>query len=468
LIDVSALDPSGLPALDDPAPPEPPARLVIAPLRTLAEKGKSQDIAHIHLSPAGDYLATRHTSKYLKIWSVPRASVFATIKTTSYVTPQPRSREYFVRSHAILSENAGLIGISTHFGFTLEIYNFSKGGSSAKKVQVIDDAHRWAASQLDAYHTNYAPLVVYRPKGDRIDRFFLARHPGAKKPFWEDTTNGIDLVKANLPFLPKFPELAYSANSPLLIAAAGPRPGEPPRPFPTLLVAWQMSPVSDTKLQSCSPGDTMLPKTDDAEAIHRPYRVYVPEYAALQTALPTCLAAHGDMAVSIWIPANHTETQLPGNKYKRKPMPAPERFVLAWDVADNSTRIFAIPNVQACISPDCRRVAYCDANAGRFVVLDVATGEEVWRSPDAARTSVGQLENLHKVTVFEFSADGRTLMVGDASGGVGMYSVREVPKRPTVPMYELADSAPGTNRFSNASMYVPLGFQEPKVSELET
>ncbi|KAK0611261.1 hypothetical protein B0T14DRAFT_500401 [Immersiella caudata] len=455
--------------IKNPSPGKSAASLDVTPAGQLWEKGKSQDVAYIETSPATNLMATRHANKYLRIWSTTKNSVHATIKVTSYAQPQPRSREYFVRSHAILSENASLIGIATHFGFTLEVYNFSKGGSSAKKVQVIDDAHRWAASQIDAYHTNFAPLVVYRPKGDRIDRFFLTRHPGAKKPFWEDTTNGIDLAKANLPFMPKFPELAFSANSPLLVAAAGPRPGEPPRPFPTILVAWQMAPVSDAKLQALSPVGTVRPTEAESESHHRPYRVCVPEYPALQTALPTCLAARGTLAVSIWIPANHTETQLPGNKFKRKPMPAPERFVLTWDVENNTTTIFGIPNVQACISPDCRRVAYCDANAGRFIVVNAMTGEEVWRWPDAGRTagssSFGQLENLHQVTVFEFSADGQTLMIGDTNGAVGMYSVREVKEPDAV--YELQDTT-ADNRFSTASLYIPIVLEGQKVSELES
>lgn len=436
-----------------PASVVPPPQLKITPSRHLVEKGKNQDVAHLDTSPSGNFLATRHTNKYLKIWSVHKNAVFASIKTTSYVQPQPRSREYFVRSHAMLSENACLIGITTHFGLTLEIYNFSKGGTGAKKVQVIDDAHRWASSKLDAYHTNYAPLVVYRPKGDRIDRFFLARHPGAKKPFWEDATNAIELTKANLPFIPKFPELAYSSNTPYLFAAAGPRPGEPPRANPTILIAWQMTPVSDTKLQARSPVDTIRSLEDDSH--HLPHRYCVPEYLALQTALPSCLAAHGTTAVSIWIPANHTEVQLPGNKYKRKPMPAAERFVLVWDLLLNTTRIFAIPNVQACVSPDCRWVAYCDANAGQFVVLDVASGgKEVWRcGPDAMGRHAGgqegfasfggQLESLQKVTVFEFSADGEALMVGDVNGGVGVYKVVETESNVTSVAGEVRFELPG-------------------------
>ncbi|KAK1834039.1 hypothetical protein QBC39DRAFT_36760 [Podospora conica] len=431
----------------------PPPQLKITPSRHLVEKGKNQDVAHLDTSPSGNFLAARHTNKYLKIWSVHKNAVFASIKTTNYVQPQPRSREYHVRSHSLLSENACLIGITTHFGLTLEIYNFSKGGTGAKKVQVIDDAHRWASSKLDAYHTNYAPLVVYRPKGDRIDRFFLARHPGAKKPFFEDATNAIDLTKANLPFIPKFPELAYSANSPYLFAAAGPRPGEAPRANPTILIAWQMTPVSDTKLQARSPVDTI--RSFEDESHHLPHKFNVPEYPALETALPSCLAAHGTCAVSIWIPANHTEVLLPGGKYKRKPMPAAERFVLVWDLVLNTTRIFAIPNVQACVSPDCRWVAYCDANAGQFVVLDVASGgKEVWRcGPDAMGRHAGgqegfasfggQMESLQKVTVFEFSPDGDSLMVGDVNGGVGVYKVVETESNATSVAGEVRFELPG-------------------------
>ncbi|KAK5662188.1 hypothetical protein OQA88_8093 [Cercophora sp. LCS_1] len=430
--------------------PQSTTRLEIASARHLAEKGKGQDLVHIDSSSTGTMIACRHSNKHLKIWSIHKNAVQATIKPSSYVQPQPRSREYFVRSHAILSENDGLVGVSTHFGITLEIYNFAKSGSSPKKVQVIEDAHRWASSQLDAFHTDIPPLAVYRPRGHRIDRFFLVRHPSAKKPFWEDASNGISLERAGLPFIPQFPELAYSATAPILVAAAGPRPGEPPRANSTILVAWQMTHVPDSKLEASSPTDarSSLSGTATDGDIHRPYRFCVPDHPALQGALPSCLVAHGTTAVSIWIPANHTETQLPGNKFKRKAMPAPERCVLMWDIISNETHMFAIPNVQACISPDCRLVAYCDPNAGRFVVLDVTSGgDEIWWWPDAAKkdscVSLGQLGNLHNVTVFEFSADGKTLFVGDNNGGLGLYEVKERIGGPEV-RYELGDSGAGT------------------------
>ncbi|KAK0669891.1 hypothetical protein QBC41DRAFT_248818 [Cercophora samala] len=410
------------------------SRIAITPSRHLTDKGKSSQILHIDTSPANMFVATKHDPKVVKIWAIAKSALHSTIKITSYVQPQVRSREYFIRSHAILSENATLIGITSHFGLTLEIWNFCKGGTGAKKVQVIDEAHRWAASKRDAYHTDYAPLVVYRPKGDRIDRFFLARHPSAKKPFWEDSTHSIELLKAELPFVPKFPELAFSSDSPFLVAAAGPRPGDAPRAHATILVAWLMKPTSDSKLRARTPNATVSSLEDEDR--HAPYRVNIPEYPALQTALPASLIAHGSLAVSIWIPANHTDVAVPGGKYRRQPLPAPERFVLVWDLPGNSTRIFAIPNVQACISPDCRYVAYCDANAGQFVIIEVETAEEIWKWPEAVRGKKqymagfgGQFEDLHKVTVFEFSPDGRMLVVGDDKGHLGVYEVEKGEER---------------------------------------
>ncbi|KAK4102411.1 hypothetical protein N658DRAFT_337026 [Parathielavia hyrcaniae] len=453
------------------SPHQPP--IDVSPKRHLTDKGKGSEILHIDTSPSSYYVATKHSNKFVKIWSIPKNALHGTIKITSYVQPRVRSREYFIRSHAILSENATLIGITSHFGLTLEIYNFSKGGSGAKKVQVIEEAHRWAASQRDAFHNDYAGLAVYRPKFERIDRYFLARHPGAKTPFREDPNHSIELLKTDLPFLPKFPELAYSSDAPILVAAAGPRPGDPPRSHATILIAWHMTPVSDIKLHSQTPEQPSSSLPDEQR--HKPYRVCVPDYPALQTALPACLAAHGSTAVSVWIPASNPSEQhtssattsplsptstttttttttttrktssfsltsskssppYPNPKKSQTPAPltpsAPDRLVLVWDLPTNTTKIFSIPpHAQACIAPDCRRLAYCDAASNAFVVVDVGSAAEVWRWPDAARrtgfASFGQLENLAGVTVFEFSADGRMLVVGDASGGVGVYQVGE-------------------------------------------
>ncbi|KAK4652931.1 hypothetical protein QC762_503680 [Podospora pseudocomata] len=455
------------------------SRIEVTPARHLTDKAKSTRILHIDTSPANMFVATKHDPKTVKIWAIAKSALHSTIKITSYVQPQVRSREYFIRSHAILSENATLIGITTHFGLTLEIWNFAKGGTSAKKVQTIDEAHRWAASKRDAYHTDYAPLVVYRPKGDRIDRFFLARHPSAKRPFWEDSTHSIELLKAELPFVPKFPELAFSSDSPFLVAAAGPRPGDAPRAHATVLIAWLMKPTSDHKLRAQTPNATVTSLEDEDR--HKPYRVHIPEYPALQTALPASLTACGSLAVSIWIPANHTDVAVPGGKYRRQPLPAPERFVVVWDLPANSTRIFAIPNVQACVSPNCKYVAYCDANAGQFVIIEVETAEEIWKWPDAVKGKKnknnhnhlagfgGQFEDLHKVTVFEFSPDGGMLVVGDDKGNLGVYEVEKGEERfelgsgMEVSLADVGHYPRGveqqSSRFSDSSLYVPLGWQ---------
>ncbi|KAK3391387.1 hypothetical protein B0T20DRAFT_363366 [Sordaria brevicollis] len=344
-------------------------------------------------------------------------------------------------SSSMVSHPVSRSRITTHFGLDLEIYNFTKGGSG-KKVQVIDEAHRWAAShKLDS---SYAPLVIYRPGADRIDRYFLNRNPSSKKPFWEDASNCIDLTKADLPFLPKYPELAFSNDSPFLIAAAGPRPGDPPRDIKSniLLVAWHLTPVQEAKLSARSPVNSVhshIQESGDPKR-HKPYRFCAPTYTQLQTALPSVLVSHGSVTVSIWIPASHVNIPLPGGKFRQTRVPTPERFVLVWDMPTNTTKLIPIPNVQACVSPDCRLVAYCDPEMQRFVILDVtsSTAEEVWKWPDAAKVSgfasFGQFEAIRKITVFEFSPDGKWLIVGDASGALGVYEVREAGTR-----FELLD-----------------------------
>ncbi|KAL1843961.1 hypothetical protein VTJ49DRAFT_6365 [Mycothermus thermophilus] len=294
--------PSPLPSHAVPVPVKSPHRspLEIIPRRHLTDKGKGSEVLHIDTSPSSAYIASKHGNKLVKIWSVPRNALHGTIKTTSYVQPRLRSREYFIRSHAILSESATLIAVTTHFGLTIEIYNFAKGANSgAKKVQVIEDAHRWAASQSDeaSFHHSHerAGMAVYRPKPDRIDRFFLA-HPGAKNPLTQDPARSIELLRADLPFLPKFPELAYNSDASLLVAAAGPRPGDPVRSHSAILVAW--------RVDHGQPPTAARDEDDDER--HKPYRVCVPPHPALHSALPTCLAVHGDVAVSVWIPASTT------------------------------------------------------------------------------------------------------------------------------------------------------------------
>lgn len=234
------------------------------------------------------------------------------------------------------------------------------------------------------------------------------------------------------------------------------------------------------------------PTPASAADYSRPFRICMPEYPEIQTALPSCLVARDGLAVSIWIPANHIDVPMPGGKFRRAQVETPPyRFVVVWEVVSNMTRLFPIPNVQACVSPDCRLVAYCDPNSsgstaaspsvaspssdttaksqqgqvqGEFVIVDVKTGQEVWRWPDAAQASgfasFGQFENLKKITVFEFSADGKKLIVGDTTGGVGIYELREAGQR-----YELADMTNnsgglGRSTSSSTSRYAFPGWQQ--------
>jgi len=451
-------------------------RIQLVPVRHLVDKakGKGNEVVHIDTSPLAGFLVTKHANKQVKIWSLSKNIVHDTVKITSYVQPRLRSREYFVRGHAVLSEAASLIGISTHFGITLEIYNFAKGSiSSRKPVQVIEEAYRWASASRDALHVNYAPLAVYRPKLDRIDRYFLSYHPGGRQIFVEDPNQSIEFLKAGLPFVPKFPDLAYNSDPPMLVAAAGPRPGDHPRTYTTILIAWHMRPKSAAhRIHGPSPYHSAT-LTDDSR--HKPYRVCVPEYPALQTALPCCLVAHGDRAISVWIPAHDPATVAQSaslSKHILQPSPihspsapknphlyANNRYVLIWHLSTNTTSLFPIPlHAHACISPDCQLLAYFDATTSRAVIIDLSfvphnPPEDVWRWPEVAKKEGfvglgGQFANLespntnvnHKekggsaatstaLSVFEFSRDGKWLVVGDAAGNVGVYEIRRVEGR---------------------------------------
>ncbi|KAK4141318.1 uncharacterized protein C8A04DRAFT_14152 [Dichotomopilus funicola] len=407
--------------------PEPETRVEIVPKHYLTDKSKPSDILYIDTSPMSRYLATKHSNKLVKIWSTHTNALHTTIKTTSYVQPRPRSREYFVRSHAILSEQNTLIGITTHFGLTLEIWDFSKPGTgNAKKVQTIDEAHRWAASPRDAVHNNHAGLAVYRPKYDRIDCFYFSRHPGAKTPFYSDPSLAIELLKANLPFLPTFPELAYSSDpdNPILVAAAGPRPGDPLRANGTILVAWQLKPVATDKLTQSptTPHTPSLPLPSTNEDRHKPYRVCVPDHPALRTALPASLAVHGHTAVSVWIPASKSATDV-------NDAAVPPRLLLLWDLPTNTTRLFPIPggNAQVAVAPDCGRLVYYDARndkEGEVVVLDLKLN----LGPDNGLDQGGGVNGGKSPTALGFSADRKMLLVGDTSGSVGVYGVEDVKR----------------------------------------
>lgn len=412
---------------------------------------KDQSVYYFDISTTAATLASKHGNNVVKIWSVGSGEVQSSLKISCYTTAQPRSREYFVRSHAILSEPSNLIAVAAGFGDTLEIWDWGK----KKRLQTLENASRWAAVRSNVMEAGWCPLVVYRADGDAID-LYTPTHD--KKPFRRSRT--IDLRAANLPVLPKFPELAFSATGPLLVAASGPRPprlGHPPPERETLLVAWEIH-------------DGAPPST--------PYKVVAPwQHAELDTALPSGLATYGSVAVSIWIPASYRAVPIPadrgGGGFNLAPVPVPYRHVLVWDFAASSTTTFRIPNATSCVSPDCRFVAYCDARGvesgarGRLALLDAMTGRMLWSWPDpdagprdfepdlspspssplssaslsssssaspAAKSKsnkpspprgFAQLQDLSKITEMSFSADGGFLFVGDSDGGIGAFEVRE-------------------------------------------
>lgn len=371
----------------------------------------------------------------------------STIKVPFYVQAQPRSRENFIRSHAILSEALNLIAIASGFGHTLEIWNWAK----RKKVQSINDAYRWAyARQAQA---GPYPLAAYREDTDTIDLYPASPSTTSKKPFGKPRS--INLRKTGLPHTPKLPELAYSATGPLLVAAAGPRPPRPDAPpaeHAALLMVWQLA------------DSTGAPAHQQQ---HRPYKSLVPDrsrYPELEDSLPLCLATYGSVAVSVWAAARFRTIGGPGT-WQVEPVAVTERVVLVWDFGgDEDVTTYRIPDVLCCVSPDCRFVAYCDPGgaggkgpAGGLVVLDATSGRELWRlggmapssdggsgrrsgrsslksgwsseGSDAGRAGGWGLEglggDLGRVTELAFSGDGGQLFVGGADGGIGVYEVRE-------------------------------------------
>lgn len=376
----------------------------IVPAEGLAD-GKGPGIHHIEISPTGSTIATQHANNTVKVWSITTGAVEGLIKYSSKVQPGPRSRMYFLRPHAIMSENSTLVAITASYGNTIELWNWSK----KKRIQSIDHAARWACYPGDVFEANMRPLAVYRSDSDRIDLYTATRD--AKKPFNE--SRRINLKDADLPFVPQFPDLAYSATGPLLVGAAGPRPGAPPEAQQCILLAWQI---------------------DEQQENPRPYRWVIPEHPELNGALPACLATYGSVAVSIWFPANYKHVVTARGENKKVPIPTVTRHVLVWDLATNRTRLFSIPNVLSCISPDCRYVAYCDPEQGKFVVSDVTSGAEVWSGPDEldvrqagglAAASQQLLGDLSKVTEFRFTDDSGLLYVADQEGNVGIYEVRQ-------------------------------------------
>lgn len=262
-------------------------------------------------------------------------------------------------------------------------------------------------------------MAVYHGETSCIDLYTLAQ---GKTPLAGLRT--IDLRAADLPFVLQYPELALSPTSPMLVAAAGPRPPKPGHPPPdreTLLVAWD---------------------TSNSDASSQPYMVARPwQHKEIETAVPCDLATYGSVVVSIWIPAGFQVVTVPaangGEAYNLRPITVPYRHVLVWDLASNSTRTFRIPNTTSCVSPDCRFVAYCHASTtnmggrGSLVVLDVITGKEIWCWPDRDATAFEsgpkagfeQFNALNRVTEMKFSKDGRHLFIGDRDGQCCMYKV---------------------------------------------
>ncbi|POR34928.1 Uncharacterized protein TPAR_04873 [Tolypocladium paradoxum] len=382
------------------------------------DKRNDNGVYYLHTSPRSAILASKHGNDIIKIWTIDDGEVQAVIKISSYTEAHSRSREYLIRSHAILSEASGLIAIATKFGRAIEIWNWVK----KKCLQTIHNADRWTGGRNEVYGEGCSPLAVYRADANSIDLYMATL---GNKAFTK--TRSINLTQANLPFVPQYPELVLSGTSPLLVVAAGPRPprlGHPPPDKETLLIAW------DTN--------------DDGFAPHKPFRVARPwQHEEIKTAIPCELTTYGSVVVSIWIPATFQVVAVPpsrgGAGYNLVPVPVPSRYVLVWDLSANSTRTFAIPNCTSCISPDCRYVAYCHASGagigarGCLCVLDVVDGREVWCWPDkdalavdsGPRLGFEQFDDLAQVTELSFLADGRSLIVGEKSGRMCVYNIRE-------------------------------------------
>lgn len=382
-------------------------QIEIVPAEGLSDSAsKGVAIHHIEISPTRTVIATQHANNTVKVWSITTGAVEGLIKYSSKVTAGPRSRMYFVRPHVILSEASTLVAITASFGNTIEIWNWSK----KKRLQMIDHASRWACVPGDVFEANMPPLAVYRAESEKIDLWTVTREP--KRPFVHLKSRSINLNQAGLPFVPKFPDLAYSATGPLLVGAAGPRPGAPKEEQNCMLLAWQIDAQNETPSS-------------------KPYRWLIPEHPELDGSLPAALSTYGSVAVSIWHPANYKQIVTAQGENKKVPVVVTTRHVLVWDLATNRSRLFSIPNVLSSISPDCRYLAYCDPEQQRFVVMDVTSQAEIWSGPDeidirqaGAAGSQQLLGDLAKVTEFRFTEDSNLLFVADNEGGIGIYEIR--------------------------------------------
>ncbi|KUI59132.1 hypothetical protein VP1G_06429 [Cytospora mali] len=422
------IDPNDIPIHHDHSHSPGAIGLVRTKLLPFNEKGSGHAVTvfHADTSPASYILASKHGDKTIKIHGLPQWNIQSSLKVNFYVNMQQRSRDFFVTSHSILSETSTLIAVASGFGHSLEIWNWVR----KKKLQTIESAYRWATTRIDIYETNFPPLACYRDTMDVIDLYPVVKDSSStdskgssKKPFGKPTT--IELYKSGLPHIPKFPELAYSSTAPLLVAAAGPRPprpGHPPPAHSAIMVAWGLD-------------------SNPVKQSSRPCRSCMPKHKELETALPCGLATHGSVAVSIWIPNNVRVIGRPG-AWQVEPVTVIHRYVLVWNLATNNTKTFAIPdeNTIACISADCRYVAYRQgpgADTGKggtrncLVILDALNGgRELWRTPafgGGTRLEGGseQLLDLSRVTTISFSADGKLFLIGDVDGSVGVYEIRD-------------------------------------------
>lgn len=416
--------------------PAPAVDLVRSTILASKDKGEnhSTTVYAMDIAPASYIIASKQGDKTIRIHSLPPQSpgiLQAILKTSFYVQMQERSRDFFVTSHIILSETRSLIAIAAGFGHTLEIWDWAR----KKKLQVMESVYRWAVPKRDIYDTTFCPLVCYCEDNDSLTVYpvvspSLHGAPTPKNPPFGPPLH-VHLQKAGLPHVPKFPELAVSATAPILVAAAGPRPprpGHPPPKHAAILMAWTLP-------------------ADGTSSPHL-WRVTLPtQHRELAASLPCGLAVHGNIAISIWIPHGVRVIGRPGT-WQVEPVPAVhERYVLVWQIEEGMTSVFSIPNQDtlACVSPDCRFVAYRQGpgadtpgvagDEGRevcLVVLDALRGgKEVWRTPgrggggcQLAGRDCGQLMDLSRVSALAFSGDGGKLLVGDTGGSVGVYEIR--------------------------------------------
>lgn len=371
----------------------------VVPIQRLDVAGKDGvdgPVYAIETSPDSTILASRHDKFHIRLFDSSTGESLATIKVPFYLQMQMRSREFFVRSHHVISETLGLVAIATGFGQTIEIWNWVKN----KKVQTINNAYRWAAVRDTVFESRCFPLATYRSDDDVINLHPVSdAHSKAKKknpPFF-GKPRSIELRKAGLPHIPRLPELAYSATAPLLVAIAGPRPprpGDPPPEHAALLMAWQLDDGVNGDARPSQKGN-----------VHTPYRYL--HCRELENSLPLSLATYGSVAVSIWEPARFRTFGRPG-AWQVEPVVVTERVVLVWDFGSTekaangskrTTTMYRIPDVLSCVSPDCRFVAYCDSGArnaqqqshqlqqqyeagcgdGSLVILDAMSGRELWR-----------------------------------------------------------------------------------------